>query len=217
VARALLFITSMIRISKAVFFQSALVVLALHSALAIAGGPKPPLMPPRISDEMLYTNGGSGGTDLSSRLGIQGGAVAFGTSMGTPLTFGDILVGGRLFSRFSLGGRFYLIPSLGYYQNIASSPATAPHLAEAQLGLQFALFKLGPVGFLIGATQRLDFRFFTNGGFRGTFLYRAGPGATINIRLHEGLSIVTGADMTVGFSGTMIPEWTAHTGLLIGL
>ncbi len=180
---------------------------------------KAPLMPAPLAQPAEASSTSSAPPESSAapvRLGIQAGGVGV-VKDSRPFVLGEAFAGLRLFSRFSLGSRFYLLPSVGYYRRFSDAMlgAAGSDIIELATNLQFFLFRLGPVAFSAGANQRLGWR--SGSTFlSGDIFYRIGPGGTLNIRLSPATSIVLGTDYNFSFASGDAPEWTAHAGLLIG-
>lgn len=195
--------------ARSVFLQFSVLVL-----LGAAAEARPPLMPSRLESPPERYTASSGNRRDPVRLGLQVGALTF-NRIGTAELFGGL----RFFSRFSFWNRFYLVPSVGYYrrvgaQVIGSSPG---NLLELGLQTNFALFRLGGFGLLVGVAQRFGYQFATDvSSYPDEFYYRVGPSATINLRLGRSTTFVIGADAVSSVSGPIRPELSAHVGFLFG-
>lgn len=179
---------------------------------------KAPLMPAPLVQPAEASNTGSSTaapeTAPPVRLGIQAGGVGV-VKDSRPFVLGEAFAGLRIFSRFSLGSRFYLLPSVGYYRRFSQAMvgSAGNDIIDAAANLQFALLRLGPVAMTLGVNQRFGYR--SGGTFTdGAFYYRVGPGGTFNIRLSKATSVVLGTDYNFSLAAAN-PEWTAHAGLLI--
>ncbi len=199
---------------RSVFAAFCLLIAGVAEARMPQG--KAPLMPSRLVQpgESVSSSAAPEATAAPVRLGLQAGGV--GTVKDSrPFVLGEAFAGLRLFSRFSLGSRFYLLPSVGYYRRVSEAllASSGSDIIEIAANLQYALFRLGPVAFMAGVNQRVGWR--SGSTFAsGNLFYRVGPGGTLNIRLSKATSILLGTDY--GFSlGSANPEWTAHAGLLI--
>lgn len=213
--------------SPNVFRKSVTVAVFLLLATSAQAGKrstkKPPLMPARLVDSESQTATSAPEPvrpENPIRLGFSAGAVVMVPDLNQPFAFGDTFVGGRIFSRVWMGGRWYISPSVAYYRRIGESTSSSEskNLVEFGLGLNLALFRIGPVGMLLGLTQRAGWHFAADSsGIRGIGYYRVGPGVGINIRLDRSSGILLGTDFVFPLSGPMQPEWTPHAGVLIAL
>jgi hypothetical protein len=167
-------------------------------------------MPSKVGDDAS-----GGGSSSVVRLGIQAGAVGLLRQPG--FSVGDVYVGGRVFSRYALGSRFYFLPSLGFYRLVSTAltGSGAPNLLDLGAQLHFALFRLGPVSLTLGLNQRLSAEFWTSNGLTGLLSYRLGPGANFGIRFSSSVSAIMGADLTYAFTPLFPPQLSGHGGLLI--
>lgn len=176
-------------------------------------------MPKAIAQETQVSSGEVGHEVFPVRLGIQVGAVAY-SRPGQLASVADTYLGARLFSRFALLDRIYLIPSLGFYR-LANAPQLglgAPNLVEAAVQLHLALLRLGPVAIMAGLNQKVGMEFWADAqGVRGNWMYRLGPGVNVNLRLSPSWSILVGADYAFGLNSILLPQWSGHAGLLIAL
>lgn len=199
---------------------SVFLIPLLLGSVAHARSPhgKAPLMPARIAAPAESASASQATPETAVapvRLGIQAGGVGV-VKDSRPFVLGEAFAGLRVFSRFALGSRFYLLPSVGYYRRFSEAMlgSGGADIIELSANLQFALFRLGPVAMTLGANQRFGWR--SGSTFlNGAFFYRVGPGGTLNIRLSKATSIVLGTDYGFSLAGAN-PEWTAHAGLLIG-
>ncbi len=182
---------------------------------------RPPLMPERMVDSHAEVQSSvSARKPIPTRLGIQGGGMAFAQGAGSPVSAGELFAGARLFSRLAMGERWYFTPSIGYYRLISAPTLTTvnPNLLELGAGFHYAFFKLGPLGFLGGVSQRLGWRFTgETGQLKGRWYYRVGPAATVNLRVTGSLSALVGAEVNFPLVNPITPEWVGHAGFLFAL
>jgi len=204
-----------------VFSQYSVLILAVWIAAPALGRAKPPLMPPRIVQNETPSAGFATQRRQKPkivRLGFSGGLITGAPSLDAPFNASEAFAGGRFFSRLWLGGRWYLIPAVGYYRQFSglSLSNQATNLLEISASLQYALLKLGPFGLLAGLNQRITWRFTADsGGARGLWNYRLGPAVSLNTRLSGSTSLVITSEFTVPLYRPHPTEWMNQAGLLI--
>ncbi|MBY0370543.1 hypothetical protein K2X33_07650 [bacterium] len=204
-----------------VFLRYCALVLALGTSVPAAARAKPPMMPPRIVQAETPTTSVRARRQERSpfRLGVSGGAILAGPSLDTPMSNPEIFAGARVFSRFWLGGRWYLIPGIGYYKQVGnySLSTQATNILELSASLQYALLRLGPVGILMGVSNQLTWRFTADGGgLAGLWTYRLGPVVSANIHLSPGLSLVVSSEFDIALYRPHAPNWVNQAGFVFG-